>query len=242
MSYTTSSADVHAPPRAEYTSFYGRLPGAFAYPFSTDGLLMILFGGLFFWVGDLAAQFGIRTFLFAFVIWGYMCTFLVKVTHASGEGKDEMPNWPSITDGLVSTFFYLIGTILLSTLPIVLYGAACFFLHAPVKFIIIPVYMTLFFLPMALLRVAMFHTIEALNPFKIISSIFRVPTPYATVWLILFVILGVRVVTGLALYMVPFVGGVLSSIFGFYLLVVEMRILGLLYYAYEERLDWFSDI
>jgi hypothetical protein len=203
---------------------------------------MVLFGGLFCWIGDLAFAFGLRTMIFAFVIWGYMCTFLVKVANATGEGKDEIPTWPSITDGVVSTYFYLLGTILLSMLPIGLYLAAVFFLHAPLKFFILPVYATLFFMPMALLRVAMFNTIQALNPFKVVASIFRVPTPYAAVWLFLFFLLGVRVMASLVLGMIPFAGGLLTNIFAFYVLIVQMRMLGLLYYAYEERLDWFSDV
>ena len=127
-------------------------------------------------------------------------------------------------------------------LPVILYVPAILFLGAPFKFIILPAYLTIFFMPMGVLRVAMFQTIEALSPVATIRSILKVPTPYMVVCMILMFLVYARAVLGVLLMAVPYVGGVMESIIGFFFLILEMRVLGLLYYAYQDRFNWFSEI
>ena len=223
-------------------SFYEKLPGAFGYPFTNWGWFNILVGGVFFWMVQFAMMFSLRAIVIAVPAFGYLGAYLIAIANKSGDGDDELPGWPPLTAGLVSTFFLFVGTTLFSFLPVIAYVLAILFLGAPLRFIILPAYLTLFFLPMATLRVAMFQTAEALHPVETVRSMLRVPTPYMVACLILFFILGVRIIFTAALAAVPVLGGIMESILGFYLMILEMRILGLIYYAYQDRLDWFSDI
>jgi hypothetical protein len=115
---------------------------------------------------------------------------------------------------------------------------------------------TLFFLgaaymPMALLAVAMFDTLEALNPVFIVPSMLVVLREYLVACGVLLGILAVNVLTNLVLdsispqgigerLMMLAVLGVVSGFIGMYCLVVEMRVLGLLYRSNKTELGWFK--
>jgi hypothetical protein len=223
-------------------SFYEKLPAAFAYPFTNWGWFNILLAGIFYWMVEFAMMFSLRAMVIAVPAFGYLGVYLINIANRSGDGDDELPEWPPFSYGLVGTFFLFAAINLFSFLPVIAYALAMIFLGAPFKFIILPLYLTLFFLPMATLRVAMFQTTSAMNPIATLRSIFQVPTPYMVACLTFFLLLYVRIGLTVLLDGIPLLGGILESIIGMYLLFLEMRILGLIYYAYQDRLDWFSDI
>ena len=98
------------------------------------------------------------------------------------------------------------------------------------------------YFPMAVLAVAMFDRVFALSPTVIIPAIVRVPLEYLTVLVIMAVILGIKVAGQYAatLLVIPFLPTFLASSLGIYFLIVQMRLLGLMYYAKRDKLGWFS--
>jgi hypothetical protein len=222
--------------------FYAKLPGAFVYPLKGWAISVVLTGAIMLFFTELAARFSLRAWLVAILVMGYMCAYLIKIANKSGDGDDILPHWPSMSDGLVGNFFLFFFTVLVSFVPVMAYGAAVIWLEAPLRFIVLPIYLSCLLLPMALLRVAMFQTLSALNPWGIVQSIFRVPTPYMVACILLGCLIYARIVLGVAFLFVPYVGGFLETLFAFYLVIVEMRILGLIYWAYQDRLHWFGDI
>lgn len=236
-----SQCESLAPPPPD-RNFYAKIPGAFLYPLKGWATVLLIFGGIFFHITALASHFSMRAWLAGLAVMGYLCVYLLKIVSRTALGEDELPNWPSLSEGLVGTFFLFIFTFLLMSLPILGYGAAVIWLDAPLRFLILPIYFTGFLMPMALLRVAMFQSLSALNPIRLIGSIAVAPTPYVWTVVMLFLLVLARSATGVGTMLVPWVGGWLESLVGFYLLIVEVRILGLLYWAYESRYDWFSDI
>ncbi len=107
------------------------------------------------------------------------------------------------------------------------------------------------YLPMAFLAVSLFDTVEALNPLFIVPSMLRVKREYlATCGVLLAVYLGHVLIDGL-LRMIPtqgmgtklilaVVSEMILALVGMYALIVEMRILGLLYRSNKETLNWFK--
>ena len=134
----------------------------------------------------------------------------------------------------------VLGTALFSFSPAIIYALARS-MAEPIFTVLMIV--GLFYLPMGLLAVAMFDSFAALNPALVMGAILRVPLQYITTCLLL---VGVYILAGfLQDYLaesIPFVGAILSTFVFLYFLMVEMRILGLLYYANAKRLGWFERV
>lgn len=226
------------PPR----NFYAKIPGAFVYPLKGWAIVVVLTGGLMMFFTELAARFSLRAWLVAIAVMGYLCAYLIKIANKSGDGDDVLPHWPSMADGFIGTFFLFLFTVLLCFVPVMAYVAAMIWLGAPLRFIILPLYLTCFVLPMAILRVAIFQSFSALNPWGTLQSIVRVPTPYLVACILFAFLIYARVTLGILFHFIPYVGGLIETLFAFYLVIVEMRILGMIYWAYQERLDWFGHL
>jgi len=94
---------------------------------------------------------------------------------------------------------------------------------------------------MAFTAVAMGDSIVAVNPLVIVPSIIRVLRQYLLTVVVLAVIFGVRWLLRQFLATVlpvPLLPTIITSLIGLYLLVVEMRILGLLYRNNQDELGW----
>jgi len=99
------------------------------------------------------------------------------------------------------------------------------------------------YFPMAFMAVAMFDSIGAVNPLLIIPSIAKVLKEYALTVVMLGFILVLRWLMDNYLKVilpVPLLPTILSSLLGLYLMIVEMRILGLLYRNKKYELGWFT--
>lgn len=99
----------------------------------------------------------------------------------------------------------------------------------------------LLYAPMALIGVALFESLAAVNPLLVIPSILKTFGSY----LLACVILAVAVVFGsiapaLSERFVPWVGGLVSWCLALYFLFVQMRVLGVLYHCRADRLNWFG--
>jgi hypothetical protein len=102
-----------------------------------------------------------------------------------------------------------------------------------------------FYLPMALLAVAVTDNFLGLSPHVVVPSILRTFAPYCVTFVLLVVLVTVRFAGGLAAREVPveqlplkILVTVVMEFFSLYLLMVEMRILGLLFRSYRDRLGW----
>jgi hypothetical protein len=103
------------------------------------------------------------------------------------------------------------------------------------------------YFPMAFTAVAMFDSVAAVNPLLVVPSIMKIAGSY---FLTIAIFAAVLVLQWLADTVLPAVlqvgfGGrilfwIVSNFVGLYLLVVEVRILGLLYRARQEELGWFN--
>ena len=93
---------------------------------------------------------------------------------------------------------------------------------------------------MAFLAVAMDDSLLGLNPMLVVPSMLRVPFEYLVTCMmtvLLLVLLGMRsLLTGVLDQ--PIIGEVLGMFLVLYFAVVEMRLLGLLYYTKKDRLGW----
>jgi len=82
---------------------------------------------------------------------------------------------------------------------------------------------------------------SAINPAFIIPSILKVPLDYIIACVVLITIVGFRTAAEKFLTFIPFIGSFIAGLLALYLLIVEARILGLIYYTNKERLNWFGE-
>lgn len=230
----------------QHRSFSHLVPGAFVYPLKGIGPYLVFFGGIFFPAAAFAAKFFLYVWVASLLVYGYLFACLQHFVVCTSQGEDK-PSWPDVTsiwEDILSPLFKFVCMCLLMLGPglgfIVLTAQG----HEWAPLAIIPSFIlgALYF-PMALLAVAMFDSLAALNPLIIIPSILKVPLQYLLVLGILGLIVLARWGGELALALlipIPVVPGIISSFFWLYFLTVEARILGLLYLSNKDRLGWFS--
>jgi len=138
-------------------------------------------------------------------------------------------------------FFLVIGTVAFCLGPVIIWALVCLVSGSRVPDTIwVVVGGGLLYLPMALLGVALCETMAGVNPILVVPSILKVPLEYLAACVLLGLLVALRFSIGTFVSgALPVVGSLIDGFFALYFLTVEMRILGLTYFANEEKLGWF---
>ena len=245
-------------PVDRHANFFIALPSAFLFPFKGGGLVFLICGALFFGFLDFLDRYGgLFSIGLKVVYGGYLFSFMQKIIQTAAQGSEEPASWPDVTEfwqDIVQPFLQLLAT------GLVCFGPAVFvavwlrvdlfaFLFSPdaidpvkgIAFLATLLAGAAYF-PMAVLAVAMFDRVFALSPTVVIPAIVRVPLEYLTVLVIMAVIMGIKAASQYAatLLVIPFLPTFLASSLGIYFLIVQTRLLGLMYYARRDTLGWFK--
>jgi len=241
------------PPRG----FFYRLPGAFWYPFVRRGKMSLIAGGIVLAVLDVLRTYSVPLVAPLVLIFTgvYLCAYVLKVITASAGGVDDPPEWPAFAnawDDIVLPIIRTLATTLICFLP----GVACVVAHyvtgLPFPFQA-PGWKTnaiwfacwgfgLFYLPMSLLAVALFDSLVAMNPLVILRAIFRTFGGHLVACIMLALTVGVWFIFDRYVnprIRIPHLASGLYGLALLYVLLVELRIIGLIYCANERRLGWF---
>ena len=249
-------------PGAEQVDFFKAVPQAFKYPFIGDGL-MLLFGGTFFfgfldlanYISRHAFKYGLRAMMMRVTIFtfifgaGYLFAYLKKIIAATSDGDPHMPDWPEFSEwqaDIVVPVFQFVVVSLLSFAPALIFqiwGEIADWDH-PWILVVPAALLGCIYFPMAFLGVAMFDTLEAaLKPAFVVGSIVRVPREYALVAGIFTGIIGIRWLSEWVLGVlmkIPLVPALLADLIMIYLLMIEARVLGILFLSRRRVLGWFK--
>lgn len=246
--------------------FFACLPDAFAYPIRGSGIFLLVGGTVLYLLLQggmiLTGLGGWRFFTYGLIVQvtvgGYLFAFLQSILHTTATGDNEMPLMPGVTNMWEDVFLpvlQLLGMILTVFSPALLllilavrYEQPLFGIAAIPAMILGGIYF-----PMAFLAVVTLDTLKAVNPLVIVPSIFRVPLEYFVTLVLFAVIYGLRALGDFVLDLV-FPEGLLTksmvqlflmitvwavwSVVGFYLITVNVRILGLLYVTKQDKLGW----
>ncbi len=243
--------------------FAARACGAFLYPLAKDGAVLLVTGTIFFSIIEAGKYFaryaavkgmGLGSLIsLAFLLLltvigiGYLTNYLRRVVTGTAMGEQAAPDWPDLTDftaDILSPLFQLGVTMLASLVPAILVGA---FVQGNEKWGEVAVWAACglggIYFPMAFLAVAMFDSVAAVNPLLVVPSITKIPGPYLLTVALLAGVLAAKWSGDYFLPRViplPIVPSIISTLSGLYLLMVEARVLGLLYLVNKERLGWFG--
>lgn len=221
-------------------SLWEQVPEMIRYPIKGPGATLLVSGGIFFYLMDiLIASAGFVGIFLAFMVTGYICTYMLSITAATAHGKTETPQWPEFTH-LISLFepiFQTLATFLLCAGPALLY----FYNTTPPSPSIFWFLLGLgfFFWPMMWILLSLYGSLENLNPVLIVSSIAKVFKDYWLAYTLLLLCVYLRFsLTPFLNNYVPYLGGIFGNILSLYFLVLEMHLIGVLYLCNKKELDW----
>jgi len=236
-------------PVDEHANFFSNVPGAFLYPLKSKSLTFLIFGTFFFALVDFLGTYSIYLRI---IYIGYTFAYLQRLIHSAAQGSDDAAGWPDISafwDDIMIPFFQTVGLFLISFGPAIglAFWAGFDALDSgntdPTKLILLIVAVVggAIYYPMALLSLAMFDSVVSANPLVVIPAIIRVPLEYLVVLVITGILFAVKIAQEFLteLIPVPALPDLITAGIGLYFLTVQMRLLGLMYYAKREKLGWF---
>lgn len=237
--------------------FWERVPDAFLFPFRGNGKWILVAGTPFLAFLDHGRA-------FTFLLWalitvlmvGYFGALLLQITQATATDPKRELDWPDIANlgELCVITLQILGSALVvfgpalvcfvygfseaaagadaSINPVILWTAAGFLSLAGVVYY-----------PMAFLALALFDTIQAINPARVLPAILKAPAQYAVVLTLLILLWLARLGLALVVAALPLGARVVmllpAEFVLLYTLVVSARLLGLLYLSNEENFGWF---
>ena len=246
----------------ESVNFFVSLPGVFIYPFVGKGI-WILFTGIFTLTIMTLMDFillvgtGVKYF-----IWAYFWAYAVKIVNSSADAEKEPPHWPDVTNfmsDIGGPLFRVIGVGIICYLPAVIYGGWVVrslvesgdinnlfnFSETPSLEVIIFFGLILAgsaYYPMAILATSMSGRLISANPLTIIPSIFKTFIDYFICLIVFLIVVFIRAFAERVMVLpIPLLGAAIYNALALYFIMVEMRLLGLLYNANADRLNWFGE-
>jgi len=230
----------------------------FRYPFRASGTILLIGGSLMIlfykimiaWASKVG-PFGIGAIiLFTFLFFGYSVSYLHKIVQSSANGDKELPDWPDLAllwDDIGQPTLHMLGVILLSFAPVLGY-----FIYQgtdTTPWVWVPLLILgLIYFPMACLSVSIFNTLLAANPLTVFSSIFKVLQNYYLASFIFWAAFVAGFVIDIALNLIPsemlalrIILVLITTPISLYLLIVEARVLGLIYFGNSDKLGWFDE-
>ena len=200
--------------------------------------------------------FGIVSLVLYMLLIGYVFYYIGHCVFDSSKGGYRAPdisiyNVPDRGE-LISQLFLMFGGVAVCFCPAAIYYVITE--QTDLLFWLLSTY-GIFFLPMVLLTVVMFDSVDALNPIVIIRSIFRIFFPYCGLILVFCVLGGLvaPIISNLpkphVLQQTPFyICMVLNYLLGtafiyqkialIYLAMVAAHLLGRFYWWHKDKLDW----
>jgi hypothetical protein len=229
------------------------LANALRYPIQRHGWVLLLGGSLlFFFIDIMIAGLSNGTpasaamaLVFGVLAGGYLFSFLQRIISSTALGEEKMPGWPDFTEvwqDMIQPFRLLWGLFAACFGPALVcwyfaYNGSDFAEKAQVPLIVAG----FLYLPMALLGVGMSDSLASLNPIFVLGSICKVPLQYLIACLLLAIIVGLKWAIEIAMEkLIPMfaIRYLISAPLLLYFLIVEMRVLGLMYFWNRRKLGW----
>lgn len=218
------------------TSFWSEFIGSFIYPFRKKGKLMILVGSIFFaiffTIARVASLFGLPLLL---ILTSYLLEYMLSVIETSAYGSNDPPEFPSMNDWTEMVFGPLFLIILAAA---VCYAPSVIYMFKTQSIDMVFWILTIagqFIYPMMFLIIAMTGKFAAFNPFLIVSSILKAPLQYLVIVALFFAVSYISKMIRMFFIGFPILWFFVSEIISFYVILVQMRLLGVFYRCNEEN-------
>ncbi len=239
--------------------FFAEAKRAFKYPFAGDGLMLMFGGTLFFGFLDLANYVSRHSFayamratmmrvtIFTFILGtGYLFSYLKNIIACTAHGDQTMPDWPEFMEwkeDIVTPMFQFVAIASVSFGPAILLNFALdYWFDGEFGWLVWPVLVAgCLVFPMAFLGVAIYDNLAVVNPLFLLGSILRVPKEYGVAAAVFVGIMLLRWLAEIGLDRLmhfPLAPALVADMLTMWLLMIEARILGLLYLSQKPLLGW----
>jgi len=216
---------------------------AIVFPWRGDGWGMVIIGAFVVFCVFISGVIPILGFVVQICGIGYLSAYYFDVIQHTIAGRRDVPAWPDFSDywdDLVIPGLQMIGVILISSTPLlVLNGVG---LNTATSSITIgDVFAWSFYwlyFPIATLSVACKGTVVAVLPHIVVPSLRRVLPGYL-ICVAVFALAEIgRDLLSSLLSAVPILGGLTSLFFFMACMLVQARLIGLIYLRYRSRFQW----
>jgi hypothetical protein len=216
------------------------LPGVWKYPLRGHGWIALVAGALVFGLVSLAMKLGGRlmpgaALIVAASLGSYIWMFYLSIASTSADGADELPDWPDLAAAheRVMPLLRLGAAFVLCLAPA---AVGWFAFRVPAMAFLALVAIGLTYLPICILALALGGRLFDLSPHKLLPAAVRAGPAYLVACGALLLVFGVRWVAQAVLGGFPWLDALAGGLLGSYFLVVQMRIIGLLYRTHEKRM------
>jgi MFS family permease len=217
---------------------------AFVYPFKGAGVFILIGGTLMLIVSSFMAVWGPFGLFASAMVGGFLAAYGMRIITESGEGDDTPPPWPDVSDlraDILHPLWLFLVPAIIAMLPFLLYASEK--TSAPPRTLSTNAWLLmaagLAILPMMLLSVSMHDSLAGLNPMLLVRSIARTFPSYMVALVVLGLSMWLEVtLRGLLFDVSIWAGLIVSQSVWLYTLMVESRVLGLLYRTNREKLNW----
>ena len=203
---------------------------------------MILVWGAILGVGsDLASLLPILGLIASLILAAYFCAIFFEIMVTSASGSNDCIGFPNLTDlldDLILPFFKVVAVGLFSFAPAVLFAFSLPVGSASDVILFALMGVGLIYFPMAILAVGILGTFRGLLPHIVVPSILKAGGLYWAIVGILFAVFVVKIYLLGFLAEIFIVGALVSALVSMLTLMINGRLLGLLYRNKEEELEW----
>ena len=212
------------------TDSYGfSLLRAFQYPFIGTNFIALIFIVLFSL--GLHVLSSIRFSVFGIIVMllggGYIASYFMAIVGSTIVGKDDLPEWPEWRS-LISSYFIFMTPVFVSFLPATLYFWLSDDPNQSIRILLLVG--GAFYMPMAIGSVSAETSAFGALPNVVFPLIFADIGKYLMTFIVvLVVILGMALSSGVGVFSGPFLGIILYEIISGYLTLVSLRLIGLVY-------------
>jgi hypothetical protein len=215
---------------------------ALSYPLRKGAWAMILTGAIFAVVLDFLKLFPVAGLAAAVFAAGFFCGFYLDIVATTMAGDDHAPDWPSFTefaDDILMPFLRVIGLVIISVIPTV---AAAFFVDedSPAFWWAVGGALAwgILYFPMAVLGSMTYGNLFGALPHVVVPAIVRAMPGYLLAVLVLVIAVGVCAAAEEFGGRVPYVGWLVATAIAIYSLMMQARLIGLIYREKREQLGW----
>ncbi|MDQ8190702.1 hypothetical protein [Roseibacillus persicicus] len=212
-----------------------------AYPFRENGRMILIWGAILGVASDLASILPVIGLIAWLVLAGFFCSTFFEIMVSSASGSDDCPGFPNLSDlleDLILPFIKVVAVALFSFAPALIFAFTADGGAATYVLLMALVGVGIVYFPMAILGVGILGTFRALSPHIVVPSIFKAGGLY---WAIVGILFAVYVLQSFLLALLGeifIVGALVAAFVSMLALMINGRLLGLLYRNKEDELEW----
>ena len=230
----------------ESRTFFKTLPDVLAHPFSAGAIPLLFIGTLLFLV---LGRLGLYSAYAPIPILFYLAAYMHRIIATAAEGEDGLPGWPTLSDPwyeVIRPGLLVCLSGVIAFLPLIAYlWSVAKAGGSPMPSATFPlVAWALIYLPFSMLSVSVADDAAGANPLTVLAAFSRLHLQFMFAAALILFIVGIRLlITNLvAVYIaVPYVPELLSGFVTAYFVLMELRLLGVLYHTNRTELRWHED-